>query len=325
MYKHEGKWRLGGTDIAAILGVNPPKWRQPIDVWLEAQGLAEKEEGPEPARFRLGKAYEEPLAQLWAEDHDHPAMLSPGDEPIPGGKIEKAIQIKTENHHHPYTLISSEIPWLGGTPDRVLPDELAGLEIKTTSPWAAQKWEDEDVPLHYAVQAETYMILIGYEVWHFSVGIGNEGLLAPTLPHSEEMADILVNEVDEWYEKHVVQGIRPEIDSSPAWTEYLKKKHPRVLKEELITGPAELFERWREAKLAVKEVEHQIMALIGDNKGAQLGPARFTWTDVAGSVSWKKIALTLAEKYEVPEDEVKGMVEKVRGKSTRRFNTPKKW
>ena len=65
---------LGGSDIAAILGIS--KWRTPMDVWVEKMGLVEPSE--ESYAMMRGRILEDAIAQWYGEFTGFD--LHPGEE-----------------------------------------------------------------------------------------------------------------------------------------------------------------------------------------------------------------------------------------------------
>lgn len=104
----------GGSIVASICGLNP--FQSPLDVWLVKTG--KRARGAMSAQMRLGLMLEPLIAQLIAE------------------KLEKAVERK----HSVYQ--SDDLDWAICTPDAILPDEQALVEIKTHKVYADRYWSD---------------------------------------------------------------------------------------------------------------------------------------------------------------------------------------
>lgn len=84
---------IGGTDIAAIVGLNP--WKSPIDVYMEKTGLVEPI--PDNENLYWGRELEPAVLRRYAKETGY--VLRPGD-PIQGAE-----------------------PWILGTPDALIIEE----------------------------------------------------------------------------------------------------------------------------------------------------------------------------------------------------------
>ncbi|GAG53825.1 unnamed protein product, partial [marine sediment metagenome] len=139
------KTGIGGTDIAAICGVNPHKTA--FRVWLEKTEQAEPIE--ETRQMRWGVILEPVVATQFRLAHPEFAERM---------KMNKTTFIKPDN------------PLVVGTPDYLLRDlcnVAEGLEIKAHSYFAASRLGfgeqgTDDVPKHHYLQCEWYMMLMDY-------------------------------------------------------------------------------------------------------------------------------------------------------------------
>jgi putative phage-type endonuclease len=146
---------IGGSDIASIMGIQPPGWRTALDLW-ELKILpdaAVEPETPEEVRKRLARGtIVEPLVATML------AML----HGLPG------IDVRNRRYVDPLlpyfaAEIDAEIP-LGAVRDRFdsradpYPDEtMVNVEIKTVHPFAIREWGEEggdSIPIHYAAQIQ---------------------------------------------------------------------------------------------------------------------------------------------------------------------------
>lgn len=128
---------LGASDVAAVLGVSP--WAGPLDVYLNKVCNAEV---PESRAMRRGTAMEPVIADWYAEETGR-EIQNPGTT---------AIQI------HP------DIPFLSATLDRLIVGDERGrapLEIKSVGGWKSREEWEIDPPLHYQVQVQIQMAVIG--------------------------------------------------------------------------------------------------------------------------------------------------------------------
>jgi putative phage-type endonuclease len=149
---------LGGSDVAAALGLSP--WKTPYQLWREKRGLDKDErDGP---RLRLGKKLEDVIANEFAEASQLRlqrvnTMLRSQEFPWMVANIDRAVV---------NTSIAGRVSWAGG---RLTTDAI--LEAKLVSTWASHQWGEEgtdEVPLYYLTQGVHYLIVTGVEVCHFA-------------------------------------------------------------------------------------------------------------------------------------------------------------
>ena len=127
---------IGGSDVAAILGLSP--WRSPLDVWRE-KALGEADDRDTPA-MRAGVRFEPVILGRYLTTNDRwRATASP--EPIVKG-------------------------WRRASPDAIVSADgwQRLVEIKTTrEPWT------DGIPVYYQVQAFWYLDLLDLEEVDFPV------------------------------------------------------------------------------------------------------------------------------------------------------------
>lgn len=118
---------IGGTDISAILGINP--WRSPVDVWAEKTGRSEPI--PDNPAMRAGRLLEPVIAQMYEEDTgDHVTRNLPNlvRESILIGHLDGLIEAKGR-------------VWEAKT-------------ARSSDGWGASG--SSEVPLHYEAQCQWY-------------------------------------------------------------------------------------------------------------------------------------------------------------------------
>jgi putative phage-type endonuclease len=134
------KTGLGGSDIAAALGVSP--WKTQLKLWAE----------------KLGKVPDQPQNDAMEWGHRlEPAIYAKFAEMHPEIKVS----------HGGGTVRHEEYPCLLATPDAFLKNGSNGsgiLEVKT-----ARAGEWETVPLHYMLQVIHYMYVLNRDFAYFAV------------------------------------------------------------------------------------------------------------------------------------------------------------
>lgn len=178
---------LGGSDVAAILGVSP--WRTPLDVYLDK--IQPRAEETDPGRLKVlnrGKRMEPYVIDLLAEET--------GLEIIRRG--ERYLDPELD-------FVAAEIDAEAATGENV--------EIKTVSPFKAKEWGEEqsdEIPLHYAAQAMHGMMVTSREVCIFGVLIGGDDFRVYRIERDDVTIDaIRQKEIEFWAQVQARQAPAP--------------------------------------------------------------------------------------------------------------------
>jgi len=218
---------LGASEIAQAIGVAPPSWGAPIDLWQEKTGRCERRPATgQPAQW--GQILEPVIRGVYLTRH------------------RCDVAIPTESRYH------AAKPWLRATPDGVVladgkPSHL--VQIKNVGPHTADDWgprERREVPPYYLVQGAVEMAVTDLPRVDFAVlATGNE-YFEVTLHRDEELeADILAAAAAFW--RCVEEDREPPIDHSPSYGRYLGRMLAVKSKRVVEASPdLEAFiERWR--------------------------------------------------------------------------------
>ena len=142
---------IGGTDIGAIIGINP--WKSAMDVYLEKIGITQ---GPEDNEAMWFGREMEPVLQKRYEQETGLKVFVPNPQSLPW--------------------VHSEFSWYLGSPDGVvgcypgLHKPEGGVDFKTTG--SHNGWGEpggDEVPEWIHTQATWYMGLTGAEWWDIAV------------------------------------------------------------------------------------------------------------------------------------------------------------
>jgi putative phage-type endonuclease len=260
---------IGGTDASAILGFSP--WRTPMDVWLDKTGRTDVEpEVIDPDRkflLDLGTEMEKGIARLYT--------IKTGRElePIP----ENAL------------MWHRKFPILVGTPDRLVVGESRGVEIKTENSFQRKfgdLGEPDAIPEHYEIQCRHYMAITDRDVWDIPVLKGAAKLDVHTIERDLELEELMISQLLEWWDKHVLADEPPPIDGSDSWKFHLTRQYKANIRP--IAPGNEVAAEWiRKRELAKAQEEHwsgaksyaenQLRAIIGEHDGIEGDFGRVTW------------------------------------------------
>src|SRR6266704_808855 len=273
---------IGGSDAAAILGFSP--WRSPMDVYLEKTGMADEQPEDKNRQFllELGTQLEPVIAKLYErETGKHLQLPSPA------------------RRQHPEHAI------LFGSPDRLVEGENCGVELKTENQFMNEFGEagTDQVPYHYLIQCAHYMAVTGYEQWDVALLHGGARFSIYPLHRDKELEGYMIDELRHWWDHHIVQNVRPDVDGSDAWKTYLKKKYPVNLLP-VFESDAESLDMVRHlavARIALHsweveeaELENRIKLAIGEHDGLEGDFGKITWkrtrdgktTDFTAAFEW---------------------------------------
>lgn len=135
---------IGGSDAAAIVGLNPYKTN--IELWLEKTGQATPEDISEKPYVKYGTQAEEHLRELFQLD-------------FPEYRVEYIEGNMWLNDEYPYSHASLD-GWLTDQDGRK-----GILEIKTTNilqSMQKEKW-NQQIPDNYYIQLLHYLMVTGFE------------------------------------------------------------------------------------------------------------------------------------------------------------------
>lgn len=274
----ERKKTIGGSEIGAILGLNP--WMSPYSLWAERTGRIPAFDGN--LQSKLGTFLEEFVAKLFEETS--------------GKKV-----IRTN-----YIYRNDDYPILHASPDRLLVGEDAGLEIKTTSAYNASKFKGVDFPGQYYAQAVQYMAVTQRRQWYIAVLIGNSDFRIYHLTRDKEVPrpDFCVSslfvddgEIEALYKAatdfmYCLQNdIPPAMDASDATADALRTVYNMGggAPKQLIgrEGMVERYLQLKEQIAALVEeqdtIKNTLCADLGDSEVGTTGIHRVTWKVKAGA------------------------------------------
>ncbi|MFJ6841421.1 YqaJ viral recombinase family protein [Streptomyces griseoluteus] len=258
---------IGGSDVAAILGMDPH--RGSLHVWLEKTGQAPARRDARLDRAaRRGHRLEGLTAEFFAEDSGLTVIDSPGT---------------LQHVDHPH--------WIAN-PDRLTDGgdgELGVLECKSRT-WRSARsegWHGEQAPDRPAIQAHWYLTVTGYGV-SYVAGLIDDELVWFRLERDDELCALLADSVNRFWYDHVLAAVPPEPDGNAATAELLARLWDAREEATVEVDPVEtmlLKQRRRELREEIgdrdrelTEIENRLRALLGDAEVATIGgrPA-YTW------------------------------------------------
>lgn len=173
MHEVESQWLaqrkkgIGGSDVGAILGLNP--YRSRMDVWLDKTGRGG--EVADNYAMARGRAMEPFLRQAFCN------------------QTGLTVQV-TENH----TVAHRKYPFLRASYDGITSDD-GVLEIKTMNEWVAKKGE---IPKTYYWQIQHYMFIAELNHGYFAIDAAGRFIVEPVEYDPAYEVDVLPELIRFW-------------------------------------------------------------------------------------------------------------------------------
>lgn len=253
---------VGGSDAAAVLGLNP--YATPYTVWLEKTGRMVPEDISEKESVYWGTVLEDVIAREFQKRH-------------PEMKVKRSNAM----------LWSTEHPFMFASVDRIITDESGRrgiLEIKTAGERRKGDWED-GVPNYYLPQVTHYLAVTGFHFFAVAVLIGGQTYREFTCERDEEDIDALVSAERRFWER-VKSDTPPDAMGGRAESDAILEQHPEpddqiinALDEDVpeIGECLELNAKIKEMETERSRLINAIKLLIGDRYGIRTPRYRVTW------------------------------------------------
>lgn len=259
----ERRLGVGGSDVAAILGLNP--YRTAFDVWQEKTGRQAPDDLSDNQRVHFGIELEDVVAKEYARRTDQ----------------------KVQKRRHPF--VHKSMPWLRANIDRYIVGADKGLECKTADKWTARdQWgkgnvyqtdngtvslfqADDDVPEPYMLQELHYMSVLNKREWDLAVLIGGNDFRIYTMTWNQQLADIVVKRLTDFWFNHVIADTPPE----PQTVQDLEALYGKDNGSK-ITATPEIVDVFRQ----FKTLKEQISALETEAFGPLVGGKRIGGLDM---------------------------------------------
>lgn len=295
---------IGGTAAAALAGVNPPRWAQPIDVFLELTGQAPPRN--QSRMMAMGNLLEQVVADLFT--------ASTGVKLRRPARVPGTICPRAECQEGCTAVLSAEAPWAGGHLDRWAADG-GVFEAK----WSQRRdeWGDghtpetaldlpAKVPARYAVQVQHYLSVTGRPFAYLAVLLGYGDFRWYYLPREPELIARLEELEERFWRENIVPGVPPEPDGSEGYSRHLRSKYATDSGQEAVATPQQtlLARQLREAKqqeaaLAklVAAAEQRLQDSMGTAISKLVGDGfTISWatTKPRLKVEWEELASRLA-------------------------------
>ena len=245
---------IGGSDIAAILGVSP--YATAYDVY-QSKTQPVSEDSNEFAYW--GTVLEDVVAREFAKRSGLKVqnvnfMMRHPVHTFAVANIDRAVVNRD---------IAGNVRYKDG---KLTTDQI--VEIKTASEYVGKNWGDEDsdeVPDQYQCQAQWYMGVTDTQVCHMAVLIGGNKYRQYRIERNQELIDVLFETAHDFWHNHVLAGIEPDATT----LQNAKDKYPRHDPDTTLdvapdSETAKVFEHYESLKAQEKELKTAITAAQTD-------------------------------------------------------------
>ena len=253
------KTGLGGSDAGAVCGLNP--YRSPFTVYMDKISEEVSEEDNEA--MRQGRDFEDYVAKRFTE--------------------ETGLKVQRSN----YLYRSDKYPFMLANIDRQIIGENGGLECKTASVYAVEKWKDGKIPESYELQCQHYMAVMGWDYMYIACLILGKEFLYRRIERDDRLIRSLIQIEKNFWEEHVQKHILPEPDGSRDYDmvleEYFKRDSRKDETIPLIGFDQDLLRRQEITELLSRleeernEIDQRLKLYMKDKEVAMNKDYKVSW------------------------------------------------
>lgn len=191
---------VGGSDIAAILGISP--YKTAVDLWID-KTTPPVEDGRNARAKSRGTRLEPYIVDMIRDDF--------------------GIQVTERNRRY----VDEVVPYFACEIDAETADE--NIEIKTVHPFKAKEWgtlDTDQLPLHYVAQVQWGLGITNRRVCRVFALIGDD-LRPYVVERDDETIDAMRSKAGEFWIRYVLPKMRPPLDYADSKTlDTLRRLYP---------------------------------------------------------------------------------------------------
>lgn len=256
---------IGGSDVAAILGLNP--YKSSFGVYVD------KVEG---STFE-GNIHTE--FGNWMEPHIRAEFPR---------RFKKFEGIDISVYEYPFVLQHPVVDFFIANLDGLMerPEYGTGIiEIKTASEMQWKQWQEDDIPDAYYCQVQHYLNVTGLP-YAYVVALVGKRLLWKMVPRNDEFISLISTRLIEFWDNYVIPKVAPMPSGLDDDTDILKrlygKEQPGAYVE--LHGSQTDYDRYKELAASIKElgmeqeaIKQRFMQAMGTSELAFVGKKKITW------------------------------------------------
>lgn len=237
-FHEERRSGIGGSDVAAIMGLSP--WQSPQDIFEQKLGLAAPTE--ETPAMRWGTILEDPIAEEYARQT--------------GYKIRRANKVRRHpDYHYMIAHLDRDVT----RSDRI-------VECKSVGKWAdMSEWGEpgtDQIPQYYLTQAHHYLVVTGKRFCDVAVLIAGQDFRIYTVEADPEIAQELIEAEAEFWDC-VVRMEAPDAQQ----LDHVRARYRHSFSGEVIEvtrESRELLARYAALKKVLKSGEEEADSLLAE-------------------------------------------------------------
>ena len=303
----ERKQVIGGSDVAAILGLNP--YRSSLHVWRQKVGLADDD----------AVGFKE---QLWWGVRLEPLLLDRYQMILESGYPDLSVVL------HRDLIISKDYDFLGGHVDALIYKDgkpYGVFEAKTTDTSMRKQWGlagTDEVPEHALLQVQFYLYITGLDVGHVMVKFGNRECAVYVVQRNNALLATVIPRLVAFWNNYVVAQVPPPADDSAAYGDALKLLYPADSGERLVVGDDHemtlLAEQLRDVNQQIGDLDtveqgirNRIQAFMAEAPELSGPGYKFTWRRGKDRVDidWKAIVADMIHDLNIPSDQASAIIQ----------------
>lgn len=275
---------IGGSDVAAVLGVSP--WKTPYQLYCDK--VSDEIDSTTSARMEAGTRLEPVIAQWYADRHP-----------------ELTIQRRNVLYRH------REHPELIANLDRYI---VGGgiLECKTYTGFDAARFGEpgsDNIPDEYLLQVQHYMHVTGYHAAVVAVLIHGWDYREYDIEYDRALAEFAAEKCVEFWKNHVAAHVPPPPTAKDNLAEYFAARAGKAVAADAET--LRLIVRAKELKVEAKRIDEELAEALTKVK-LYMGEAETltgmdgkpvaTWRQGKGREIVKTDWNAVATEYAIPGD-----------------------
>lgn len=250
---------IGGSDIAAVMGLSP--WKTPLQLFLEKTGQVDQADLSDNEAVQLGSELEDFVAKKFSR--------------VTGKDVRRA----------PCYYTDKEYPFMKCQVDRLVTgtDEL--LECKTASLRKESEWRDDEVPAHYILQVQWQLMITGRSLAYIACLIGGQRFVHKKIQADNALQKTMRDRAVDFWVNYVQKNVAPMAMLGD--DEALLALHPRNNEEiQLVESMDTAIARRQELSMHIEQmkeekelIEVKIKECCGDNLGIKTSRYLATWKE----------------------------------------------
>lgn len=242
----------GGTDVPAIMGYSP--FSNAWVVWAEKTNILTPYPGN--ASTRTGNRFEPAILDYAEEQLDEPLMRD----------IRRAATDCP---------ISCQIDAIGLLTDIPVDAKTTGLEGPVIGEWGEP--ETDQIPHYIAIQMQCQMMVTQTDRCYVFCFIGGRGIVRFDLYRNDRIINHIKQFVIDWWDKHVIEGIKPEWRTPPRLESARRIIREPGTKTIFTTRQNRIVDNWERSKeianrwkKIAERKQAKLLVNLGTNEGAEL-------------------------------------------------------